>query len=174
MPDRPTATTRRTAIAGALGGLALIAGCDLDDLDPTADPTPSDGQPDDFEPAQDADATLVDEVLNELQGLIELLSVEGSKHPRLAEPLTTLVDLHLAHREALGGDPIAAGIVAEPTPRPAEALLLIRTRELSAQRRLTDWCVRANSGALARLLASMSAAVAQHVTALPSSLGSAR
>jgi hypothetical protein len=38
-------------------------------------------------------------------------------------------------------------------------------REERAQRRLADWAVEARSGALARLLASMSAGVAQQLAA---------
>ena len=41
----------------------------------------------------------------------------------------------------------------------------IRLRELQARARLADWSVAAESGALARLLASMSAGVASHLAA---------
>ena len=51
----------------------------------------------------------------------------------------------------------------------ASALRLLRTRELRAQRRLVDSSLAAASGALARLLASMSAGIAQQVATLPAS-----
>lgn len=174
MPDHPTLTTRRTALVGALGSLALVAGCDLDDLDPTADTSPSGGETDNSEPAQDTDAALVDRVFDELQELIELVAVERSKYPRLDPALTSLVDLHSAHLKALGGETVTAWTDKHHTQGPASALTLISSREIRAQRRLADWSVRASSGALARLLAAMSAAVAQQLTVLPTSVGSLR
>lgn len=171
MPDHPTTTTRRTAIVGGLGSLAFVAGCDLDDLDPTDDSTRSGGEPEDSEPAQDADAALAEQVLRELQELIELVSAERSTYPHLSRSLTSLIDLHSAHREALGGEPLAALTARQHSQGPAAALTLIRARELRAQRRLADWSVAARSGALARLLASMSAAVAQQLIVLPTSRG---
>lgn len=174
MPDHPTLTTRRTALAGALGSLALVVGCDLADLDPTSDPTPSDGDPSASEPAQDSDAALVNLVLGEVQELIELIGVERSKYPRLHPALTSLVDLHSAHLKALGGETVTAWTDKQHTQGPAAALTLIRARELRAQRRLADWSIAARSGALARLLASMSAAVAQQLIVLPPSPGGLR
>ena len=46
----------------------------------------------------------------------------------------------------------------------------MRAAVQQGQRRLADWSVAAESGALARLLASMSAAVAQHLVALPATV----
>jgi len=48
------------------------------------------------------------------------------------------------------------------------ALALVRRREQRHQRLLVDGAVQAQSGRLARLLASMSAAVAQQLAVLPS------
>jgi hypothetical protein len=50
--------------------------------------------------------------------------------------------------------------------RSGKALDLVRTRELSLQGEFADLARRARSGPLARLLASMSAAIAQHVSGL--------
>lgn len=169
MPDHPTLTTRRTALVGALGSLALVAGCDLGDLDPTDDPSPSDGDPSASEPAQDADAALVDQVLAELEDVIEVVAVERSNHPGLHPALTSLVDLHSAHLKALGGETVTAWTDKHHTQGPAAALRLIRAREMVTQRRLADWSIGSQSGALARLLASMSAAVAQQLIVLPPS-----
>lgn len=84
--------------------------------------------------------------------------------PGLAAELDGFRRLHAAHLAALPGD-------TEPTarprvrggPRPVRAEL--RQREARLQRALADAAVAAGSGALAALLASMSAAVAQRLAA---------
>lgn len=151
-----------------------MAGCDLADLDPTDDHSPSDGDPSASEPGRDADAALVDQVLAEFEDVIEVVAVERSKYPRLHPALTALVDLHSAHLKALGGETVTAWTDKHHTQGPAAALTLIRARELRTQRRLADWSIAARSGALARLLASMSAAVAQQLIVLPPSPGGPR
>ena len=78
--------------------------------------------------------------------------------------------LHRAHLEALDATladaPQRDGVdIAVPTT-PAEALRLVRRQETGLQRFLTDAAVSAESGALAGLLASMSAGVAQQLAVL--------
>ena len=84
--------------------------------------------------------------------------------------MRALAARHAAHVEALDGEPFAGRSPAVSVGGPAEALRRVRAAEQQAQRRLADWSVAAESGALARLLASMSAAVAQHLVALPATV----
>jgi hypothetical protein len=165
----PLLTTRRSALGGALLGLTT-AGCSLDRPSDAPRRAASAAAP--AVADVDPDAVLVDDVLAELTSLGALSASVAQRFPRLREPARALVDLHAAHREALG-DEVAAGPAEDvgESPRPEDAtaaLRLLRTRELRAQRHLVDWSVAAESGALARLLAAMSAGIAQQVATLPS------
>jgi hypothetical protein len=159
---RPLATTRRTAVGGALLGLGAT-GCRPDRS--SSSTGAGGGSP---AAGQDPDAALVAEVLAELTALSRLTAYVAGHVPALRGPARALEDLHRAHRKVLGDEvptPAPGG-----GPRPADAataLRLLRRRELEAQRRLVDWSVAARSGALARLLASMSAGVSQQVANLP-------
>jgi hypothetical protein len=76
---------------------------------------------------------------------------------------------HRRHVRVLGGrvaDPRPPG----PPPDPAGALRTARRRAQHLHATLVDAAGRAESGALARLLASMSASVTQHLTLLPPEL----
>ena len=84
--------------------------------------------------------------------------------------MRALGELHAAHLAALAGRPAAGGSPVPAFDGPDEALGRVRVREQQAQRRLAAWSVAAESGALARLLASMSAGVAQHLAQLPAVL----
>lgn len=140
MPAGPR-LARRSAIAlvvGPLAGLAALSGCDDGDPSPAGSPTATSDP--------DPDVALVDGVLHELGQALRLATAAG---------LADLVTLHRAHIDALGG--------AAPTTgpgRPAEPAA-VRKRERRLQAHLVEAAVAAESGALARLLASMSAAVAQ-------------
>lgn len=173
MPVRPPlAANRRTAIGVALAGLGAT-GCRLDrSADPAGPATgstsasPGGGSPAPRDP--DPDTALVAEVLVELADLTLLTAAIARRFPALREPARELGRLHRAHREALGEEVVPDDQGVGPRPRDAAAALaVLRSRELRTQRRLADWSVAAQSGALARLLASMSAGVAQHVTTLP-------
>ncbi len=98
--------------------------------------------------------------------MLELVRRASRKHPGLAPALTGLADLHQAHDDLIADSASASGS-STPTPvripaRSGKALDLVRTRELSLQDEFADLARRARSGPLARLLASMSAAIAQH------------
>jgi hypothetical protein len=155
----PTAS-RRAALGGTLVGLAALTGCDLGDLDPGGDDAPTSagvtGAP------ADADQALVDEVVAELLRLSSLLGAAQRRFPRIRSRTAPFLAVHAAHLDALGGG------VAEPPAAIGRttadvALQEIRTQEARLQRRLADWSVAAESGTLARLLASMSAALAQQL-----------
>ena len=154
-------TTRRTALGGALAGVAVLAGCDLGDPgsdDPDSAPAPSSG-------AEDPDAGLVDDVVDEVADTLLLVETLRRRHDSLRQPLGGLAHVHEAHLEVLGSSQ-RSGRRPPRTGNAAEALAVLRTRELRHQRLLADRAVAAQSGRLARLLASMSAAVAQQLVVL--------
>ncbi len=166
MPDRPL-VRRRTAVGGALGGLALTmiaAGCDPgEDLAPPEDdatPTPS-GAPDQPTP----DEALVDEVSGDLVAALGVLG-DARKFRSLRKPLAPLARAHRAHLEVLEGE-VNTATGSETHANASLALLAVHASERALQVSLVDAATRAESGALARLLASMSASVTQHLAVLP-------
>lgn len=160
MPASQRLVARRTTLTLGIGGVLAVAGCDLGG----ADPAP--GAPSTTPPA-DPDAALVDDVLAELSSAADLADAVGSRFPRLTETMTALRRLHEAHIAALDGTPATdTGAVRVPATAPA-ALVTVRRREQRLQRRLVEAAVAAESGPLARLLASMSAAVSQQLADHP-------
>lgn len=140
MPAGPHLLTRRTALS--LGAVALaVSGCDDGDSpDPAGTPSST--------PAADPDVALVDAVLVDLDRAEQVATAAGQ--PDLAA-------LHRAHIDVLEG----------PTPTPASGHATakqVRRTELALHQALTDASMTAESGALARLLASMSAAVSQRLS----------
>ena len=134
----------------------MLAGCD-------PDPSADDQQPTPAPAAEtDPDTALVDAVIAELDELVALVTGTARRRPLLAPVLATFAALHRAHRavlperEADPTTPRVTGSVEQVAAR-------LRQRELQAQRRLADWSLAAESGALARLLASMSAGIAAHL-----------
>jgi hypothetical protein len=165
VPDRATATTRRTALGVALGTLVAATACDLDDLDPRSEPATPAGSP--TEPPADADAELVEQVVADLVVMLGAPAV-ATRAMDVRRATTAFTELHLAHAEALESP--QADAPTHPAPRivsRAEALRTLRRRERAHQRRLEEACLAATSGSLARLFASMSAAVAQRLAVLP-------
>lgn len=155
MPALPRLrTTRRTALGGALAGLAAVAGCE--EQRPDADPPP---------PAPtDPDTALVVAVTAELDELVALVALAAERRPLLAAGLAPFAALHEAHRGVLPdreAEPPRSRVVGSPREVAGQVL----RREALARNRLGDWSVAAESGALARLLASMSAGVAAHLAA---------
>lgn len=164
MPARaPLAATRRAALGGALLGLGAATGCDLD---PPAKAPSGSGSP----ASGDPDTALVEEVVAELTRLTGLVTAVAAAYPRLGPRMTDLRDLHVAHRRALGDEPgpVQGSGADLAGTGPEQALRLVSDHERRAQNLLADWSVRAESGALARLLASMSAGVAQRLAVLSS------
>ena len=182
---RAAAATRRAALGGALASLAAVSACDL--AEPVDQPIGGSGDTslspsgeaagapsgEASTPPEDPDTALVDEVLTDLGELAALVAA-GARFAPLREPMRALAALHAAHVEALDGEPVAGRSPGVRFAGPAEALRQVRAGEQQAQQRLADWSVAAESGALARLLASMSAGVAQHLVALPATVRAAR
>jgi hypothetical protein len=175
VPDVPT-VRRRTALAGAFGSVAatvLAGGCDHgDDLgSPPGTSSPSPKSPSSPLSASSSDAAartpdeaLVDGTIEQLTAAYAVL-VSARRFRALRRPLAPLVLARRRHVEVLDGH-LAHGVA--PTPAdPAAALQAVRRSERQLQGALVDAAGRAESGALAKLLASMSASVSQHLATLP-------
>lgn len=140
-------------LAGAV--LMPLAGCDLLPDRPAATPPPP-----------TADELLVDRVTAAIRGAREAAATAGA---------TALVAVHEAHLAALGrstpGSSTPSGRAssepASPTATPGAPATDLRSAELALEATLTDASLGAEDGGLARLLASMAAAVAQQVAVLP-------
>jgi len=146
--------TRRTALAsGAMAGWALV-GCTSAGSAPGSDSSSSTGP---NEPAgttatpADPDQVALDRAVALTTALLAEL---GDGPPRL-DPDGDFAALHTAHlaalNEAVTPSTSAAPSPAPPAPRPTRA---------EAQRQLAGLAAHAESGALARLFASMSAGIA--------------
>jgi hypothetical protein len=144
-------------MAGALAGLLAVTGCDVNDLDPGG----SDDEPTTAptEASTDADAALVDRARTRITSADTVLQELVRQHPRLRRELRPLRELHAAHAEVLGGF-MERATVSGPFDLPQDRTLVRRT-ETELQQHLTLAAVRAESGALAKLLASMAAGIAQ-------------
>jgi hypothetical protein len=108
---------------------------------------------------------LVDEVLGRLTAALEVLS-QARRAPKLRKPLGPLLQAHRRHVEVLEGE-LVGQEPAGAAPDPDVMLRLVRQSERDLQAELVAAAGRAESGALARLLASMSASVTQHLTLVP-------
>jgi hypothetical protein len=148
-------TSRRTALGGTLAGLVAVTGCDDN---PGPAPTPGTATT----PSDDGDVALVDELVELIAETAGLVSSARQADRDLRPTLRPLAEMHTAHQEALDADGVDAAVITGPT-----GLANVRRAESTLQRQLTDAAVRAESGALAGLLASMAAAIAQHLAVLP-------
>ena len=160
MTGRPL--TRRTTLAGVAAGLT-VSGCDLAaprERRPGRGSRPTGPAPD------DPDEVLVAGVRTDLAEALDWVRAAARGRPGLAVELDGFRRLHVAHLAALPGDP-AGG--SGPGPRVRGAVGAVRStllqREARLRGRLAEAAVAADSGALAALLASMSAAVAQRLAA---------
>ena len=146
-----------------------MSACDVDDLRPPDDeatpvPSPTPGATETPEP--DADTALARDAAHGVAGALVLVNGLRRSFPRLRDRLQPLVRMHRAHLAVLE----VPGDRSVPAPdlggTPAEALARIRAAEQLLQQALASAAVEAQSGALARLLASMSASVSQHLAVL--------
>ena len=153
--------TRRTALtASGIATLALAA-CTTDD--PRTSSTSDGAAPSTATQtaAPQPDQLAVDRA-TELSGLL-LAEVQGAA-PGI-DPGGRFAALHTAHLTTLARATAASDSAApSPTaPAPPATRARLRRRELAAQRELAHLAAEAESGALARLLASMSAGIAAHL-----------
>ncbi len=112
--------------------------------------------------APDADADLVDDLIGKIVATAPVVASARRQHRELRQPLRPFVELHRHHLAALDfpEDTKFANTSA------SVGLAEVRRAEVTLQRHLTEAAVQAESGALAQLLASMAAAVAQHLAVL--------
>jgi hypothetical protein len=156
-------------LGGVLGVVATTA-CDVDDLRPPEDgPTPS--PPPSASSAPDSDAALVTSVAVAILSANDLVGVVRRRHPALEASAGSFARMHRRHLGVLQptGDLKTRTATRVPSSA-AVALKELRGAELGLRRQLARASVQADSGALARLLASMSAAVSQHLAVLPTVL----
>jgi len=149
--------TRRTTVALPL---IALAGCRWG---------PEDDAPEEVEQARDADADLVKAAAEAITRVSLDVTGAAEDHLGIASALTPLSAMHLAHLQVLDVTVEVGSIdTGEPDqPDSRSALATIRSEEARLQTQLADLATSAVSGTLARALASMSAAIAQHLAVLP-------
>lgn len=158
--------SRRGALGLVLAGLAA-SGCDLEAPDARRPHTgPGAATAATPTPAEDPDGSLVESVRTEIGTVLALVGAAGGRRPALGAELAPLRRLHRRHLAALPGDAATDSepVVTGSTDRVRAA---VRREELRLQHALADAAVVAESGPLAALLASMSAAVAQRLADAP-------
>ncbi len=168
MPARRVTTTRRGALTGAVG-LVLLSACDVDDLRPPEDdatPSPSPTPGGTQTPEPDADVGLAEDAAYAMATAQVLVDRARRSFPRLRDRLQPLARMHRAHLAVLEPPDDRSIPAPDSGSTPAEALARVRAAEQSLQQTLASASVQARSGALARLLASTSASVSQHLAAL--------
>jgi hypothetical protein len=148
--------TRRTTLAA---GLLTLSGCTLlDDGGSTGAPG---GQPDLSD--QEYDQRLVDQVAASTHRALATIEVMAAGFDLVAGRLSSLVVMHQAHLSALGVTSAPATTAAAVPTSEAAALAKLRSLEQDLQAQLAAAAGNVRSGALARVLAGMSAGVCQHV-----------
>jgi len=173
VPDRPL-VRRRTAVLG-LAATVLATGCDHgDDIGappPSERPSGSESSSTAAAPTPDEtpDETLVDTTIEQLTTAFAVV-VTARRFKPLRQPLAPLAKAHRRHVEVLEGD--VEGWTAPALSDPATALQAVHRSERQLQAALVDAAGRAESGALAKLLASMSASVTQFLATLPAEVAS--
>lgn len=170
-PSRTLVSRRATLAVGAVGAAVLAGGCDLDPRAEQAPVAPTTGAPTD--PDEDADLVVLGEVRASVSEALALVEATRRRHSVLRAPLRLLSVAHRAHDSQLAAAGRDAGGTPDAPPSvrrdAAGALAEVRARETRLQRQLSEAAVQAGSGGFARLLGSMSASVAQHLTLLPPS-----
>jgi hypothetical protein len=163
VPGPALATTRRATFGGLLA-LLTVSACDTDDLRPPEADEPTSTNPQ--SPSPDSDEVLVEEVAAAIIGALDLVGLVRRRFPQLQPAMGPLARMHRAHLGVLHVEVETRTATSVPASAPV-ALARLRGEEQRLQKAMAKAAVRARSGALARLLASMSAAVAQQLAVLP-------
>ena len=160
----PPPVSRRTALAGTAAlSAALAAGCTADG----ADPTPPRAAP--RRAPEGPDVALAARVLGDERAMLERVQATVRRHPGLAAAVAGARSAHRAH-VALLAEAVPSGTTPSGTPtprgpqvpsRPAPALSALARAEERLAAAGRDGAVASQSGAFARVLASMAAAAAQ-------------
>ena len=162
--------TRRTSLVAVGGSVLWVAsGCtDSPIADSSAQPSSTTpGESKDSAVAEaDSDEPIVDAARSELLNASDLIRRTLATHGALSSALTPLLELHLAHDAVLvdsSPESVAAPGPVVPSTR-AAALRVVRRTEARLPGELANLAQRSASGALARILASMSAATTQQLS----------
>jgi len=163
---RPSRRTVLRLAAGAVTSGAL-AGCSLNNP-LTSEKTPAAQATRDLAP----DVAVAVEAVTLVRGAQAAATSTGEHHSALAPKLTGLLAAHQAHLEALvdavpeGVDTSAPGAAYVVPARPRVALTRLTEAEQALHDGLVALAVRAQSGAFARLLGAMAAAMSQQLRVL--------
>lgn len=190
VPTPAAALSRRVALAGLLAAAAAgVAGCTGGEDRPgrrrrgrrSGDGRRAAARPDDRSEDRDPDIALAEEALAGEQALLDAVTRTSARHHDLAELLRPVADAHRAHVELLAEAAPDHSPDPSPVPSPAAApgaeQFHVPARSALALRRLSrmeddlatsgkQHAFAAQSGAFARLLASMAASAAQHTVVL--------
>jgi len=157
------AMSRRTAL-GALAGTVLAgvatAGCGTAEsprTQPDAQPASS--------PEDDPDTVLLRSVVAEVDEVVALLEAVRRRERALRRRVAPLLDVHRRHRALLASTTDVPPPSGRPRriPRGKAAATEVSRRERRLADRLADAAGQAESGTFARVLASMSASLHQHL-----------
>jgi hypothetical protein len=187
LPARVSVLSRRAAIAGlAVGASALWAGC-TNDGDGEDRPRARRRLEAERAAEQDPDIATAAAALADEQALLDALTATTARHPDLSAVLSLAVDAHRAHVQLLAeaapdehpSPSLAASSAAPSAPsdvpsgeayrvpaRPPAAVQRLAALEQDLSTTAKRHAFAAESGAFARLLASMAASAAQHAVAL--------
>jgi hypothetical protein len=182
--------SRRTAMGLAAAGVVVATGCTPSGVDRRARPQSSrSAEP---APAQDPDVALAATVLTGEQAMLDRVLATARRHPGVAPALAEVETMHRAHvrlltdavpddarsRASASASASASAPSAAPSPapsgsgsaavpgRPGAALALLASEEQRLGRIGKRSAFAAESGAFARVLASMAAAAGQQAVAL--------
>jgi hypothetical protein len=167
-PPVDARTSRRTVLAGLVGGAALlsVAGCSADAKPGTRPPdTPAGLAP---------DVAVATTALAEIRAVREAVTGTLRRFPATRSTIGSLVALHQKHEATLvDAVPARASTSAAPAPYAVprnrdRAVHALAVHEQRLHDTLDRLALRAQSGQFARLLASMGAAVHQRLAEWPS------
>jgi hypothetical protein len=157
------ALSRRTALATAASASLALGACDID-------PPRDDAPPGGASPTPDADSVLVGGVVAAIAAAQSVVEAALTAAPALAPTLDPLAATHAAHRELLAAAapdaPTASPVDGGTTTDRASAVAAVRREERRLRRGVERASLAASSGDLARVLAVMAGALAQHEVAL--------
>lgn len=170
MRTSPPVVRRRLVLAGGAAVTAAVAlsGCSLNNPF-TTESTPPEEAIDRLDP----DIALAVQAVAAIEVALRLVEATGRRHPQVAAELQGLVAMHRAHRAALveavpeDVDLQAGAQPAQVAARPKVARQRVVAAEGTLRNQLRGFALRAQSGAFARLLASMTASIAQHELVQP-------
>ena len=170
MSEHSPTATRRGLLTVGLGVLGVsVAACDLQDLDPRSPlPAPGTGATTTASPDPDSDETLVSEVVSLITDRRARVDAVRRRHGDLRQELGPLARMHVAHLRVLDpdGSTDETDLPVLSTARSAKDRRRVIQAERTLQQQVARAAERADAGQVAKVLASVSASIAQHLVAL--------